>query len=480
MNDKLVRRGYQWEAIRFLLARKGAALFADPGLGKTIIVLTVVSILKKINPGLKTLVIAPLPVALNTWPEEVQDWPEFSHLRISVLHGRNRVGNLKRDADVYVLNSENIFWLFDTILSDFDHWPFNFLVVDESTLFKNWSSKRTKVLRKFHKLFDRTVTLTGTPTPKSLLDIFAQMYLADGGESLGPYLSKWREKYFYKTGFRNKEWAPHADTEEKIITLISGNTMRIERKDAVELPEFHEVIVPVVLPPKVMKIYEEFEGALFSELDGDELFVPSASQNYGICRQIAAGGLYEPQGLFVDTEGERTIYDTHSAKLEALTQLHGELHEKPIFLAYLFDFNRTQLSNHKPMSGKIKIPSGAKKQEQISAIKKQFLAGKVPVFAVHPQSVSHGLNLQKGPCRSICWYSPTNNLEQYLQFNMRIHRPGVGSAVTAYILIAKGTIEEVVYGDLRSKDNSQEGFLDGLRKYRRAKIKKAKQKGRSR
>ena len=469
---RFIPRSYQRDAIRFILDRNGSGIFADPGLGKTGIVLSVVRILKKCRPGFKTLVIAPLPVVLNTWTEEVREWSDFEEIRVETLYGRNRVAAAKKDADVYLLNAENIFWLFDLLLSDFDEFPFDMLVLDESTLFKNWSSKRTKVLRKFRDLFDRVVLLTGTPTPNGLLDIFSQIFLIDGGESLGRFLTPFKERYFYATGYKNKELKPYDESEDLIRRRTSGTVLRIDRSDVYDMPLLNEVVVPVTLPPDVRRIYDEFESRLFAEMDGEEVLSPSRSVNYGICRQIAAGGLYKPEGVFIDPDAERVVYDTHKTKLDAVLRLSDELYGKPILLAYQFDFNREQFGRHSGLKKLVRTPFGTDKQKQLTKYKKEFLRGRIPILAVHPGSMSHGLNLHKGPGRSVVWLSPTNNLEHYIQFNERIYRPGVGSPVTVYILVAKDTIDEVVLEDLRSDRDDQRSFLNGLREYRNRKTKK--------
>lgn len=461
-------RGYQWEAIKFLLGRKGAGIFADPGLGKTGIVLSTLRILKKCNPNYKALIIAPLPVVINTWPEECRDWQDFEGFKTVVLHGRDKEKLAGQEADIYVLNAENIFWLFDLIVKEFDEFPFDMLVIDESTLFKNWSSKRTKVLREFRDFFDKIILLTGTPTPKGLMDMFAQMYLIDGGDSLGKYITRFRTKYFDPCGYKNKNWELREGSDTLIKKAITGNTLRIERGDVIDMPALNEIVIPVLLPPKIQKIYDEFEKKMFSEVEGDGIFIPSKSMYYNVCRQLAAGILYKPNELFIDVGAKKKIYETHTAKLDALERLSDDMYLSPLLVAYQFNFNREQIKKH-AIGKRSKVLEGTDKQTQLSQYKKGFLAGEIPILAVHPASVSHGLNLHKGPGRSVVWLSPTNNLEHYIQLNDRIYRPGVGGPVNIYVLVAKNTIDEVVYSDLKKAQTGQSDFLESLSEYRRGK-----------
>ena len=210
-------RPYQWEGVRRILDGS-AALFFKPGLGKTATTLRAVEILKKCQPGFRTLVIAPLPVVLNTWPEEVRKWSP--DLRVAVCYGSKRVEALRSDADVYLVNAENVFWFFDEVLR-FDRFPFDLLVLDESTLFKNWSAKRTVVLRKFRDLFPRVVVLTGTPTPKHVGDLFSQMFMVDGGARLGRFVGSFRARFGEFGGYKGKVWSPSPGAAERIRSLIS-------------------------------------------------------------------------------------------------------------------------------------------------------------------------------------------------------------------------------------------------------------------
>lgn len=457
-------REYQKMGIRHIIGNQGTGLLWDPGLGKTPTVLSAFNILRKMRAGYKALIIAPLPVALNTWPEEQKEWSNFKHLRMSVLHGSKRVQKLKKEADLYILNCENIFWAFDEILQNFEKFPFNMLVIDESTEFKNWSAKRTKVLKKFRDFFDRIVILTGTPIPKGLMDIFPQAFFVDGGRALGRTITPFKNKFFYKTGYKGYELVPYDFSQKVINSLTQHIFYRVNRKQAIELPPFYETLLPVELPPKARKIYDQFEKQLISEIQGSEIFIPSKSQAYNVCRQIASGGLYEPQGLFLEPDKKRKVYDTHKAKIDVLLRLQNELYGAPILLAYLFKFNRKQLEQA-PL-GRLGLPKGAHKQKQITQFKNQFLKNKLDVFAVHPASVSYGLNLHKGKGRSIVWLGPPNSLVQYIQLNDRLYRPGIDSPVTSYVMVAKRTIEEVVWTSLKTGQTNQEIFLNEFKKYR--------------
>lgn len=462
-----VARPHQRTAIRFVLERRGAGLLADPGLGKTTVALSVYELLKRGRPDYRALVVAPLPAIYNTWPEELTKWKPFDKLSYEILHGPDKYSNARERADVSLINSENIFWLFDYINKTRRN-PFHFLIIDESTMFKNWGSKRTKVLKKFRGIFDRILLLTGTPAPNGLLDLFSQSYLVDGGRALGPGITEFKNNYFYRSDYMGYNWKPFPNSQEKIEGFMSPDWLRLDRNDFFDMPELNEVVVPVVLPPDVMKIYKSLERKLFAEIDGVDVFIPSQSSVYNACRQVASGGLYEPLDSF-GIKGPRNTFDLHTAKLDALGRLHDELYQRPLLSSFQFRFTIDQIKRH-PVGKKTSLVDGPNKQKLITKYKAAFLRGEIPILATHPASMSHSLNLHEGPGRDIAWTSPTNNLEHYVQLNERIYRPGVDSPVNVYLFTAVDTIEEPIVAALQKKDATQRGFLNALKKYRDRKV----------
>lgn len=457
---------FQEESAQFLKDNECAGLFADPGLGKTSTVLHLIDQLyfeNKKSP--RVLIIAPLRVIYSVWPAEIEKWDQFRYFDYTILHGKDREKNLSKDVDIYLINSENLFWLLELPESAL----FDILVIDESSKFKSHKSKRFKALRKDLIYFKRRIILTGTPAPQSLMDLYTQIFILDRGKALGEKITHFKKRYFNHSGYRGfHEWDIKDGAEESIQKAIAPKVLRIEASDYLDLPDLIYNDVLVKLPKKTMKTYTQMETLLFAELDGEELTVPTKSSAYNSCHQIANGAVYRPTQLLEDIvpTSKRKVILLHKKKIEALTEIISELQGKPVLVAYHFKHDLTALLE---LFGK-KTPyigSGVKPKEGMKHID-NWNKKKIPILLGHPQSMSHGLNLQSGGL-DIIWFSLTDDLENYIQFNRRIYRQGVKKAVRVHHIIAEDTVDVAILARTRKKDKRQKSLLDALKEYRHGK-----------
>lgn len=457
---RFIPHDYQREGIDFLEANPHCGLFADPGLGKTAMVLHLLDRLYWRSGGsLRVLVIAPLRVVYTVWPEEIDKWDLI--LSYSILHGpgkEHRAGQ----STVDLLNAENVFWLLDRPLN------YDILVIDESSKFKGYSSKRFKALKQKLKGFDRRIILTGTPSPNNLEDLYSQVYIMDRGEALGPNISAYRRKYFYPTAYRNfVEYQPKPGAAQAIQSKIASLVQRIDAATNLDLPPLLEHTIQVELPPAARRIYDDFEKRLFAELEENDggFAVSSAASAYNICRQIANGQLYEPPKALelARPSKNRKIISLHKAKTEALDELVGELQGKPLLVAYHYKHDLAQLRER--FGQDTPVMGGDASAKESAQIIDQWNNGELPLLFGHPQSMSHGINLQAGG-NDVCWFALTDNLENYLQFVRRVFRQGVKGQVRVHHIIARKTVDEAIMKRLKSKDKTQRALLDALAEYR--------------
>jgi len=456
MGDRGVRfkpHNYQREAIEFLVARRSAVLFADPGLGKTAIALATIMSLRIMHPGIKTLVIAPLRPMRSTWPPEIDQWDQFCGLKCQVLHGKDKELDLEKD--VFIVNPEGI----ERALEQFKKVRPRALFVDESSKFKNWTAKRTKILRRHARHFDRRYIMTGTPAPNSLLNLFSQIYLVDNGETFGKSIVRFKETYFHPTDYMRYNWEINPGAAELIEERTAPWCLRLDGEKLLELPDMVVSDVYIDLPPTARAVYTKAEKDLFAELDsGAVISAGSSAAGYGICRQIAGGEAY------LEADGnEKHSHVVHSAKIDALRDLIDELGGKPTLVVYNY---RHELARLGGVLGNPPYIGGGVSTSAGDRLVKQWNNDELPILLVHPASVSHGLNLQYGSGRHIIWYSLTDDPEAYEQTNKRIRRQGVSSRVYVYHLLARDTVDHAIIARLRSKSKRQGALLDALHKYR--------------
>lgn len=444
---------YQEKAIRFMLERACAGLFLDPGMGKTSITYAAFEVLRHQGLVNRMLVLAPLRVCYSTWPAEAKKWSEFSHLKVGVLHGPDKKAVLEGDYDVLVINYEGLKWLEaqKCVLPEM-------LVIDESSKVKNVSTQRFKVLKKLIQRFRRRYILTGSPAANGLMDLFGQVYAMDQGATFGPYITHFRNEFFFQTGFGGYEWKLKPGAEKAIHERLAPRVMRLDAKDYLELPPLVEVTVEVELPPDARKLYDQMETQLMVLLGSDQVTASNAAVATMKCRQIAAGGLYNDAAA-------KTFINLHSAKADAVADLVDELEGQPALVAYDFkhdlDRLRAVLGAHVPHIG------GGVSAAQSQSLVDQWNAGELPVLLGHPQSMSHGLNMQESG-RAIIFHSLPWSWEDRMQFIRRVWRQGQAGRVFVYNIVAKDTVDEAVMHAIRRKATGEGKLLDALRDYWKA------------
>jgi SNF2 family DNA or RNA helicase len=444
---------YQADAIRFLLKNPSGGVFADPGLGKTAIILSIINTFKKLGRKKPWLIVAPLRVCYSVWPAEIKKW-NFN-LTICNLHVEPW-----KPADIYTINPESLVKQLQAFENS-PHWPFFGLCIDESTKFKKATGKRFRHLRKHLPKFKKRIILTGTPTPNSLLDLFGQIYILDLGASLGKYITHYRNTYFYRTGYMGYQWAPFEQSSKFIYKKLQPITYRIDAETYLDLPPLLLNDVAVELPEEARSIYRSLEKEFFAELDGGEsITVGSAASKYNALRQVVNGGLFEQAPI--EMMKKRKAHQLHTVKNEAVVELVESLQGKPVLIAYHYQHDLTRLISLFPEAPFI---GGGQKALKSRQIIEDWNKGKIPILIGHPQSMGHGLNLQSAG-NDIIWYSLTDNLESYEQFNRRIYRQGVNGQVRIHRIIADNTIDEALIKMLDKKAGSQRALLNALKEYR--------------
>ena len=441
---KYTAHGYQKKATERILQQKHVGLFLDMGLGKTVITLTAIKELIEDFAIWKVLVIAPKRVAEDTWSREHEKCDHLSGLRISKVLGTpaQRMKALRAEADIYVIGRDNVKWLVELMGKS---WPFDMVVIDELSSFKNPSAQRFKALRKVIPASDRVVGLTGTPSPNGLMDLWAEIYLLDRGERLGPTISAYREKYF-RAGARNGyivyKWEPYSYSQKEIERKISDICMSMSAEDYLELPERIDNEIKIRLSEKEMKQYDQMERDQLLRIDDEAVVALNAAAVMNKLLQMANGSVYADGG---------DVVRIHEKKLDALEEIIDTTGE-PVLIFYSFRHDLEAIKKRIPDAKEL---GGA---EDIKA----WNDGKIQVLLCHPASVGYGLNLQEGG-HVIVWYGLTWSLELYQQANARLFRQGQQKAVIIHHLIAEGTVDEQVMKALQHKDTSQSALLTALK-----------------
>lgn len=448
MSQPWIPKGYQKRAIKFCIRQGAAGLFLDPGLGKSSVMLATIKLLLKQKLIRSVLIAAPLRVCYSVWPEEIKKWSDFNELRCEVLHGAIKNLAVKKEADIYLINPEGLEWL-STQKLDCD-----MLVVDESTLFKHPNTKRFKLLKAMLPKFRRRYILTGTPAPNGYMDLFGQVFILDLGNALGRFITHYRMKFFYQTGYGGYEWKLIPGKDREIERVLKPLVLRMEAADYLDLPELIYNSVKVPLPPAAGRVYKDVEEDFIAMLNAeDKLVISNAASASSKCRQIANGAVY------MDDHSWREV---HSAKLDALRDLVEEASGQPVLVVYEFQHDLERLlaafGENTPYIG------GGVTPKRSSEIQEAWNRGELPLLFGHPRSMGHGLNLQKGG-HILVWFTPTWDLELYEQTNRRLHRQGTEHAVIVHHLIAEGTVDEIVMKTLEGKDKTQRQLLEALKHY---------------
>jgi SNF2 family DNA or RNA helicase len=449
---------YQQDAIRLLITHGAAGLLLDPGLGKTSITLAASKILldKKLVKGV--LVIAPLRPAKVTWPEERTKWTQFNDLDMIILHGKDKDKRLEERHQIYVINPEGLDWLLQPIWDkksarlsakrmQYLTSRFDMIVIDESTKFKSPSSQRFRMIKSSLNWWKRRYILTGTPAPNGVQDLWSQIYILDGGASLTPYITQFRNKYFYlQPGSHEYDLRLFPGAEERIAEAINHLVLRMKAEDYLQLPELVYNRIEVELPVEARKHYDFFEEEFILMLEDGIITAANAAVMSNKLRQLVSGSMYH--------EG-KTI-PIHTAKVEALADLVDELAGQPLLVAYDFVFEKDMIKKALPTA---KFLDGTHDKELIQL----FNAGMIPILVGNPASVGHGLNLQKACCH-VAYLSLTWNLENFEQFIKRVLRQGNDAIrVMCHLIVGKDTVDEAVWRTLQDKNNTQVSLLSRIR-----------------
>lgn len=444
--------GYQNVAWNHLCDNQFACLFLDMGLGKTVSTLTAIDELIygsfEIN---KVLIIAPKAVAEGVWHKEIAKWRHLQHLTISRVIGtpKQRVHALKESADVYVIGRDNVAWLCA-------HYgglklPFDMLVIDEISSFKNHQSKRFKQLRKVIRSFKRRVGLTGTPSPNSLLDLWGPMFLIDAGQRLGAGITEFRRNYFRKEGYGFVKYVPRNEqVADQIYDRIRDICLSMKAKDYLDMPPRIDNYIDVELPKKAKKYYDRMKRDMYIGMLGDsgdltELTVANAAALSMKLTQMANGAAYD---------ADRNVVPIHDAKLDRLEEIIDTNIQGNILVAYTFIHDRNRIMAR--LGSKAKVFSGL--EADIDA----WNAGDIPVMLIHPKSAGHGLNLQQGG-NVIIWFGQTWSSEEKRQLDARLYRQGQTRPVIVHHLIASGTIDQRIKETVDEKVAGEDALMAVLK-----------------
>lgn len=476
---------FQKDGVKWLLEHACAALFADPGVGKTSMTLGALKVLKKKGLLGKVLLIAPLRVCHQVWPNEVEKWKDFNEFKVVVLHGPNKEKLLDEEADIYCINPEGMDWLLGVTkavspktskktptvnLKRFKSLGFTHLIVDELSKYKHTQSQRFKALKQVLPYFHRRWGLTGSPAANGLMDLFGQIYVLDCGNALGQYVTHFRQK-FCVPAFDGSGWQLAEGSEPKIYEAVAPLVMRIG-SEHLDLPKLVENQINVQLPADARRIYMDLEAFLIAEYDQGFVTAVNAAVASGKCRQVASGGVFVDPDQFghmdpkelkkakITRTAGRMWASIHTAKVEALEDLVEELQGQPLLVAYDFHHDLHQIRQKFP---NVPYIGGGTTTKEAREIEFLWNEGKIPMLLGHPQAMAHGLNMQMA-CNHICWYSLTWNYELYDQFIKRVHRQGnKAPRVFNHLLMADGTIDEAIYWALHNKKKGQNALFEAIK-----------------
>jgi len=436
---------YQEYAIKFILSYPIAAILLEMGLGKSVITLTAIFDLTLDSFLIrKVLVIAPLRVARDTWPAEIEKWDHLNGLTYSVAIGSEaqRKAALLQRAQVYLINRENVDWLINDSGIPFDY---DMVVIDELSSFKSHTSKRFRALRKVRPNVKRIVGLTGTPSSNGLMDLWAEIGILDMGQRLGRYISHFRNAYFAPDK-RNQQiiftYKPKPGAEEAIYRLISDITISMKNTDYLKLPDLVINEIPVLLSEDERQQYEIMRSEMVLSIKGKEIDAVNAAALSNKLLQMANGAVYDGNG---------GVIRIHDRKLDALEDIIEAANGKPVLIAFWYKHDLERIMERFP----------AIQLDNAESIKR-WNDGEISVAVIHPASAGHGLNLQAGGS-CLVWFGLTWSLELYQQTNARLWRQGQMDTVIIHHIVAKDTIDEQVMKALKRKDKTQTALIDAVK-----------------
>jgi len=449
---------YQAYCINRAVNDSALALWLDMGLGKTAIILSAIAELRYNRFEIcKVLIVAPKKVAEATWQKEALKWDHTKHIRFSTVMGttQQRVRAVNTPADIYVINRDNLKWLVDYYRNA---WPFDMVVLDESSSFKSHQSQRFKALKSIRPHISRIVELTGTPAPHSLIDLWSQMFLIDLGQRLGKTIGGFRERYFQpdkRDATRVFTYKPKDGAEETVKSLLADVCISMKSEDYLDLPEMIVNNIPVVLDPKARKLYDELEKEALLQIDEDLIDAGSAAVLSNKLLQLCNGAVYD---------ADRKVIELHKCKIEAFAELIEALNGEHALVFYNFQHDRDRLLTYLSTTKlRVRVYQSAEDEQD-------WNDGKIDILLAHPASCAYGLNLQQGGHHAI-WFGLNWGLELYQQANKRLHRQGQTRPVTVHLLSVQDGRDEDVAASLENKAATQEQLLQSLK----ARIKKVKE-----
>lgn len=438
---------YQQFTTNFITTHPEAAIFLGMGLGKTIITLTAIkSLMLDSFEVTKVLIIAPLRVARDTWPAELEKWDHLADLRMSVMVGdkKTRTAALNQDADIYVINRENIPWLVDVTWPD---WPFDMVIIDELSSFKSHQARRFKALRKCRPKIRRIVGLTGTPAPNSLLDLWAQFALIDGGQRLGKFITHYRDRYFLpdkRNGPQVYSYKLKEGADQEIYNQIADITVSMRTTDYLQLPPLTVTDYPVSMRKTEETRYKQLKKDMVLELeDGDVIDAPTAAALAGKLQQASSGAIY--------TDDEIGYRELHGRKLDALEDIIESANGESVLIAYWFKHEVPRILQRLPRA----VPLNSSQDFQA------WNRSEIPIGLIHPASAGHGLNLQEGG-HLLVWLTLPWSLELVEQTNARLFRQGQKQPVTITRITCTGTIDQQVTAALETKNSTQTALVEAV------------------
>lgn len=440
---------YQQYAIDYIESHPIAAVLLDMGLGKTAITLTALhNLLFDYFEISRVLVIAPLRVARNTWPQEIEKWDHLKDIRYSVAVGteKERLDAFRKNADIYIINRENVQWMAANVPFEFDA-----IVVDELSSFKNWNSKRFKSLMQIRPRAKRIIGLTGTPSGNGLMDLFAEFKVLDMGQRLGRFITKYRQEYFRPDRTNGQvvySYKLLPGAEKRIYDKISDITISMKASDHLKMPELINSEYRVYMEEHEQAVYDEMCEDLTTQLDSGEVTAANAGVLSGKLCQMANGAVYTDAG---------DVEYIHNQKLDALEDIIESMNGRALLVAYWYKHDLERIEE------RLRIKKVDFTRLDTDASIARWNRGEISVALIHPASAGHGLNLQSGGS-TLCWFGITWSLELYQQTVARLYRQGQASqTVVVRHIITDGTIDERIMKALQYKDRTQSALIDAVK-----------------
>jgi len=465
---------YQELGLKIMLENARCGLLLDPGMGKTSITLAAAKVLLRKKLVERVLILAPLRPVHEVWPFERADWEEFHELGMALLHGAGKeraLRTLRPEHRVVLLNFDGLPWLMDQ-KARVKALGADMLVIDESSKVKNTNSQRFKLMRKLVPQFKRRYILTGSPRPRSYEDLFGQVYVLDRGAALGAYVTHFRQRFFYPTGFQMREWALLPGKDKEIDSLIAPMVLRLDAKDYLKLPGTPDRMHAVDLPPAIASEYDKLERTMLSDLFTAPM-VSAGAMRSKLC-QMANGSVYTDPVPVDDRfpARARPVKTLHAAKADALADLVEELQGEPLLVSIGFHHDVDAI--RKALGSDVPCLNSKATDRQAAAIKDAWNRGELPILLGHPASMGHGLNLQKCDCRHVAFYDIPDDFDLYDQFYRRVWRQGnKAQFVFRHHFVARGTVDEAKMINLKRKGSGQRAFLDAMKEYTERKYGKA-------